>query len=131
MAGKTDALKERYERFDRGDLEGALDLWADDIVWEGPNSPDLPGSGTHEGKQAALQVLQQAVGAWDRFELSPDEFIEQGDTVVVLGHTDVAKGDRSDRLPVVHIWRYRGEDEIVRFQFLNDTLASARMLGIV
>jgi uncharacterized protein len=131
MAGKTDALKERYERFGRGDLEGALDLWADDIVWEGPNSPDLPGSGTHEGKQAALQVLQQAVGAWDRFELSPDEFIEQGDTVVVLGHTDVAKGDRSDRLPVVHIWRYRGEDEIVRFQFLNDTLASARMLGIV
>ena len=131
MAGKTDALRERYERFGRGDLEGALDLWADDFVWEGPNSPDLPGSGRHEGKQAAIQVLQQAVGAWDRFELAPDEFIEQGDTVVVLGHTDLAKGDRTDRLPVVHIWRYRGDDEIVRFQILTDTLASGRMLGIV
>jgi ketosteroid isomerase-like protein len=131
MAGKTDALRERYERFSRGDLEGALDLWADDFVWEGPNSPDLPGSGRHEGKQAAIQVLQQAVGAWDRFELTPDEFIEQGDTVVVLGHTDLAKGDRTDRLPVVHIWRYRGDDEIVRFQILTDTLASGRMLGIV
>jgi ketosteroid isomerase-like protein len=131
MAGKTDALRERYERFGRGDLEGALDLWADDFVWEGPNSPDLPGSGRHEGKQAAIQVLQQAVGAWDRFELTPDEFIEQGDTVVVLGHTDLAKGDRTDRLPVVHIWRYRGDDEIVRFQILTDTLASGRMLGIV
>jgi uncharacterized protein len=131
MAGKTDALRERYERFSRGDLEGALDLWTDDFVWEGSNSPDLPGSGTHEGKQAAMQVLQQAVGAWDRFELTPDEFLEQGDTVVVLGHTDLAKGDRSDRLPVVHIWRFRGDDEICRFQFLTDTLASARMLGIV
>jgi ketosteroid isomerase-like protein len=131
MAGKADALRERYERFGRGDLEGALDLWTDDFVWEGSNSPDLPGSGTHEGKQAAMQVLQQAVGAWDRFELAPDEFIEQGDTVVVLGHTDLAKGDRSDRLPVVHIWRFRGDDEICRFQFLTDTLASARMLGIV
>ena len=131
MAGKTDALRERYERFGRGDLEGALDLWADDFVWEGPNSPDLPGSGRHEGKQAAIQVLQQAVGAWDRFELTPDEFIEQGDTVVVLGHTDLAKGDRTHRLPVVHIWRYRGDDEIVRFQILTDTLASGRMLGIV
>ena len=131
MAGKADALRERYERFGRGDLEGALDLWTDDFVWEGSNSPDLPGSGTHEGKQAAMQVLQQAVGAWDRFELTGDEFIEQGDTVVVLGHTDLAKGDRSDRLPVVHIWRYRGDDEICRFQFLTDTLASARMLGIV
>jgi ketosteroid isomerase-like protein len=131
MAGKTEALRERYERFGRGDIEGALDLWSDDFVWEGSNSPDLPGSGTHEGKQAAMQVLQQAVGAWDRFELTPDEFIEQGDTVVVLGHTDLAKGDRSDRLPVVHIWRFRGDDEICRFQFLTDTLASARMLGIV
>ena len=131
MAGKADALRERYERFGRGDLEGALDLWTDDFVWEGSNSPDLPGSGTHEGKQAAIEVLQQAVGAWDRFELTPDEFIEQGDTVIVLGHTDLAKGDRSDRLPVVHIWRFRGDDEICRFQFLTDTLASARMLGIV
>jgi uncharacterized protein len=131
MAGKADALRERYERFGRGDLEGALDLWTDDFVWEGSNQPDLPGSGTHEGRQAAMQILQQAVGAWDRFELTPDEFFEQGDTVVVLGHTDVAKGDRSDRLPVVHIWRFRGDNEICRFQFLTDTLASARMLGIV
>jgi ketosteroid isomerase-like protein len=131
MAGKADALRERYERFGRGDLEGALDLWTDDFVWEGSNSPDLPGSGTHQGRQAAIEVLQQAVGAWDRFELTPDEFFEQGDTVVVLGHTDLAKGDRSDRLPVVHIWRFRGDNEICRFQFLTDTLASARMLGIV
>jgi len=131
MAGKADALRERYERFGRGDIEGALDMWTDDFVWEGSNSPDLPGSGTHEGRQQAMQVLQQAVGAWDKFELTGDEFIEQGDTVVVLGHTDLAKGDRSDRLPVVHIWRFRGDNEICRFQFLTDTLASARMLGIV
>src|SRR5215216_6757777 len=130
MAGKTDALRERYERFGRGDVEGALDLWSDDFVWEGSNSPDLPGAGRHEGKKAAIQVLQQAVGAWDTFELSADEFIEQGDTVVVLGHTDVSKGERSERLPVVHIWRYRGDDEICRLQVLTDTLQSARILGI-
>jgi hypothetical protein len=55
--------------------------------------------------KVGLTVIQQAVGAWDKFELSADEFIEQGDTVVVLGHTDLAKGERSERLPVVHIWR--------------------------
>jgi ketosteroid isomerase-like protein len=130
MASRTDALRERYERFSRGDIEGALDLWSDDFVWEGANAPDLPGSGRHEGKQAAVRVLQEAVGAWDRFELTADEFLEQGDTAVVLGHTDVAKGDRSARLPVVHIWRYRGDDEIVRLQILTDTLESARLLGI-
>jgi ketosteroid isomerase-like protein len=131
MAGKSDALRERYERFSQGDLEGALDLWSDDFVWEGSSDSDLPGSGRHEGKQAAIEVLQQTVGAWDQFALSADEIIEQGDTVVVLGHTDVAKGDRSAQLPVVHIWRYRGDDEICRLQILTDTLESARILGVV
>jgi hypothetical protein len=51
-------------------------------------------------------------------------------TVVVLGHTDLAKGERSARLPVVHIWRYRGDAEICRLQILTDTLESARVLGI-
>ena len=131
MAGKSDALRERYRRFRDGDLEGALDLWSDDFVWEGSNAPELPGSGRHEGKQAAIEVLQQAVGAWDKFELSADEFIEGGDTVVVLGHADLAKGERSQRLPFVHIWRYRGDQEICRLQILTDTLESARVLGIV
>jgi ketosteroid isomerase-like protein len=130
MAGKTDALRERYERFGRGDLAGALDLWSDDFVWEGTSASELPGSGRHEGKQTAIEVLQQAVGAWDKFELSADEFIEQGDTVVVLGHSDLAKGERSQRLPVVHIWRFRGDEEICRLQLLTDTLASARILGV-
>jgi ketosteroid isomerase-like protein len=115
--------------FQPGRSPGALDLWSDDFVWEGSGS-DLPGSGLHEGKQAAIEVLQQSVGAWDTFELSADEFIEQGDVVVVLGHTDLAKGERSARLPVVHIWRYRGDEEICRLQILTDTLQSARLLGI-
>jgi ketosteroid isomerase-like protein len=29
---KSDALRERYERFSQGDLERALDLWTDDFV---------------------------------------------------------------------------------------------------
>ena len=131
MAGKTEALKERYEKFGQGDLEGALDLWTDDFVWEGSSSSDLPGAGRVEGKEAAIEKLQGAVGAWDKFELSADEFIEEGDTVVVLGHTDLAKGDKSARVPVVHIWRYRGDDEICRLQILTETLESARVLGIV
>lgn len=128
MAAKTDELRERYERFGRGDLPGALDLWTDDFLWEGDDS-GLPGSGRREGKQAAIEALQEGVGAWDKFELTADEFVEQDDTVVVLGHLDVAKTDRSGRLPFVHIWRYRGS-EICRLQLLNETLGTARLLGL-
>ena len=130
MAGHTDALKERYAKFSQGDLEGALDLWTDDFVWEGPNAAELPGAGRHEGKQQAIGVLQQVVGSWDSFELTPDEFFEQDDTVVVLGHNDVSKGGKSETVPVVHIWRFDGEGNITRLQILTDTLVTGRLLGV-
>ncbi len=130
MAGHTEALKERYAKFSQGDLEGALDLWTDDFVWEGPNASELPGAGRHEGKQQAVAVLQETVGAWDSFALTADEFFEQGDTVVVLGHNDVTKGDRSETVPVVHIWRLDGDGNITRLQILTDTLVSGRLLGV-
>ena len=129
MAGHIDVTRERYEAFNRGDIAGATEEWADDFVWQGSNSTELPGGGEHTGKDKALEVLQQAVGAWDEFKLSADEFFEDGDTVVVLGHTDVRKGDNSAQTPVVHIWRWQG-DQVKRFQILTDTLQAAQLLGI-
>jgi ketosteroid isomerase-like protein len=129
MAGRADDMRQRYERFSQGDLEGALSNWAEDIVWQGPNAQGLPGSGTHEGREAAMRALQAAVGAYDSFELTADEFYEDGDTVVVLAHTVNSKGGRSVQLPTVHIWRFR-DDEIVRFEYLTDTLETARLLGV-
>jgi uncharacterized protein len=129
MAGKADLLRERYEQFSQGDLENALSNWTDDFTWEGSNSEELPGGGRHEGRDQALEVLQQTVGAWDEFSLTADEFYEDGDTVVVLGHTDVKKGDQSASVPVVHIWRFRGDEEVCRLQILTDTFQAAQLLG--
>ena len=129
MAGRSDDLKRRYEAFANGDLDTALEQWSDDFVWQGSNSTELPGGGEHHGRDDALKTVQEAVGAWDQFDLVADEFFEDGDTVVVLGHTEVKKGDQSAQLPVVHIWRFRGDDEVCRLQILTDTLQGARMLG--
>jgi ketosteroid isomerase-like protein len=128
MAGRVDQMRQRYEEFDQGDLESATQDWADDFVWQGANSTDLPGGGEHQGKDEALEVLQRVVGAFDEFKLSADEFLEEGDTVVVLAHTDLKKGDDSAQIPVVHVWRWEG-DQIKRLQILTDTLQTAQLLG--
>jgi ketosteroid isomerase-like protein len=130
MADKTDTLKQGYEAFAQGDIQAAVENWTDDFTWQGPNSEELPGSGEHKGKEAALEVMQRAVGAWDEFRVTPDEFYEGGDTVVVLGHTDVKKGENSAQTPVVHIWRFQG-DKACRLQILTDTLQGAKLLGVV
>lgn len=129
MAGQIDQMRQRYDEFTQGDIESATQDWADDFVWQGSNSTDLPGGGEHSGKDQALQVLQHAVGAWDEFTLHADEFYEDGDTVVVLGHTEVSKGGRSAELPVVHVWRWEG-DQVKRLQTLTDTHQAAQLLGL-
>jgi len=131
MAANLDTLKQGYEAFANGDVQAATENWADDIVWQGPNAEGLAGSGEHEGKDAALQTLQEAVGAWDEFKLSPDQFFESGDTVVVLAHVNAKKGEESGEMPVVHIWRFNDDAKVTRFQSLTDTLQAARLLGIV
>jgi ketosteroid isomerase-like protein len=128
MGENLDTLKQGYEDFNKGDIEAASRPWADDIVWQGSDSEDLPGGGTHEGKDAFLKVLQQAVGGWDEFNLSADEFFEDGDSIVVLAHNKVRKGDQSAELPVVHIWRFEN-GEVRRLQLLTDTYHAAQLLG--
>ncbi len=129
MAGHIDVMRQRYEQFSQGDLQSAFQEWADDFVWQGGNSPDLPGGGEHRGREAAMKALQGAVGAYDEFKLTADEFFEDGDTVVVLGHNEVAKGGQSAKIPVVHVWRWQG-DQIKRVQILTDTHQSAQLLGL-
>jgi ketosteroid isomerase-like protein len=129
MAGNLEVLKQGYDDFNRGDIEAASAPWSDDIVWDGPNSTELPGGGRHEGKQAFLETLQRAVGAYDEFSLGVDEFVGDGDTIVVLAHQRVAKGGNSAELPVVHIWRFE-DGAAVRLQLLTDTHQAAQLLGI-
>ena len=129
MTGHIEQIRQRYDQFSRGDIRGATQDWADDFVWEGGNSAELPMGGTHYGKAAALQVLAHDVAVWDEFTMSADEYFEAGDTVVVLGHSALRKDGQSATTTFVHIWRWRG-DQISRFLLVTDTLQLAQMLGL-
>ena len=129
MTGHIEQIRQRYDQFSRGDIRGATQDWADDIVWEGGNSADLPMGGIHYGKAAALGVLASDVAVWDEFTMSPDEYFEDGDTVVVLGHSAIKKDGQSATTAFVHIWRWSG-DQISHFQLVTETLQLAQMLGL-
>ena len=55
----TDALKQGYEAFGRGDLDGATQNFADDIRWENPEAPQVPNNGTTEGKDNVKQLFAE------------------------------------------------------------------------
>ena len=128
--GNVDTLRQGYEAYGRGDLEAAMEPWHDDIVWENPNAQQLPRPGVHEGKDAVRELLQEFPSYWDELSVSPDEFVEDGDTVVALGHVEAKAKEtgRDIKYPFVHVWRFR-DDKVERMQNLFDTALVGEGLG--
>lgn len=130
MASNIDVMKEAYEAFGNGKAEDAAEAFAEDAVWQGPDSTELPGGGEHRGRDAIVQAMESIGIQWDSFQLTPDEFFEGEDSVVVLLHSEVSKDGNSGKIPVVHVARFEG-GKVKRFQVLTDTLLTAQLLGLV
>jgi uncharacterized protein len=128
MSANLDLLRKGYADFARGDVASAAEAWTDDFVLQGPNAEGLVLSGVQEGKQAALRTLGALAATYDDQSTVPDEFVEAGDTVVMLGHTELRRGDRSVRFPAVHVWRF-SNGQPRRLQILFDTLQVARVFN--
>jgi len=126
----TDILREGYEAFGRGDLDGAVENFADDIRWENPEAPQLPNNGVTEGKDSVKELFANLFDFWESFSITPDEFIEDGDTVVVLSHSESKGKDtgKEVKLPWVHVWRF-SDGKATEVQALTDTALAADALG--
>jgi ketosteroid isomerase-like protein len=129
MGANTDALKQGYEAYGRGDLDAAMENWSDDIRWENPEAPQLPNPGVIEGKDNVRNALMEIPNYWETFTVTPDEFIEQGDTVVVLGHSEgkAKETGKETKVPFVHVWRF-GDGKVNEVLLLTDTALVADAL---
>jgi ketosteroid isomerase-like protein len=129
MSVNSDALKQGYEAFNGGDTETVAALYVDEIVWEGPNTEGVPMSGKHEGKDAVLAALGQIPEMFESFNVSPDEMVEDGDTIVVLSNiTGKTKAGNDVKTPGVEVWRMT-DGKAHRVQSLVDTAEMKQALG--
>jgi hypothetical protein len=128
----ADTLKSAYEAFGKGDIEATMEAWNDDIRWEGTNDDRLPVGGRHEGKEDVMDSLRNIASEWSSYAATPDEFVEDGDTVVVLGHVEATakKTGTSVSYPFVHVWRF-DDGKAKEVLALSDTFEIGKALGLV
>jgi ketosteroid isomerase-like protein len=127
----VELIRGLYAAFDAGDIPGVLARMAPDMVWnEAENFPYADGN-PYEGQDAIVGgVFARLGGEWDGFAAVPEEFLDAGDTVVVLGRyrgTYKATG-RPIHAQMVHVWRV-ADGKAARFQQYTDTLQAARVTG--
>ena len=120
-----------YQCFATGDIPGLGALLSSEIEWnEAENFPYADGN-PYRGPDAIISGVFARISAeWEGFAAQPDEILDAGDTVIMLGRysgTCKATG-RSMNPQVAHIWTLAG-GKAVKFQQLTDTLGVARATG--
>jgi ketosteroid isomerase-like protein len=122
--GNVETAKESYEAFGRGDLMALS--FTDDVVWV--TSDELPLGGEVKGRDEVLGNFAQLPNYWSEFSVTPERFIDAGDTVVVTGTQKATGKGGSFEAPFVHILEYR-DGRAYRGEFYGDTAKGLRALG--
>ncbi|HTW19429.1 MAG TPA: nuclear transport factor 2 family protein [Mycobacteriales bacterium] len=105
MATNKDLIEAAYASFARGDIPAALGAMAEDIQWT--EADGFPLAGTYVGPQAVLEgVFMRLVEVGDEFAVVPEQFVADGDTVVVLGNYTWKRKSSGEPAAVkmAHVW---------------------------
>lgn len=127
----ADIIREVYVAFGKGDIPAVLGAMAPDIVWNEAENFPYADRNPYVGPNAILEGVFARIGAeWDNFAVRPQEIIESGDTVIMLGRyggTCKATNKAID-LQVAHVWRLKN-GKATQFQQYADTLQMSRAVG--
>jgi ketosteroid isomerase-like protein len=111
-----------YDAFSRGDLQGAIATFAEDILWHVPGRGPL--SRDYRGHAEVLgffgHFMELSTGT---FRLRVDDVLVKGDRVVVLCTESARRGDRTWSSPQVHVWTVRDGKATVFEEYPGDQQA--------
>ncbi|WP_435320551.1 nuclear transport factor 2 family protein [Haloarchaeobius sp. TZWSO28] len=109
-----------YTAFNDGDLDTVVGTLADDVEWTEPAGFFI--GGTFNGPDAVrTEVMEPCAEKFETFTVDPERFLEDGNTVVILGafHATTPDGEHIES-PFAHVSEV-ADGEIVRFENFTDT----------
>src|ERR1043166_8231757 len=119
-------VQDAYAAFSRGDINAILELLAEDVSWTVPGPGDIvPFAGRYEGREGVGRFFAALDGAESVERFEPQEFIAQGDKVVVLGHYigRIRANGQADDIEFLHVFTVR-DGKIAGYRQYNDTAPS-------
>ena len=77
-------VKNAYAAFGRGDIQGLLALFAEDIEWIIPGEGGWPLAGTYRGRAGVADLFRKVSEMLEISFLETREFVAQGDRVLAV-----------------------------------------------
>jgi uncharacterized protein len=131
-AENIEFVKSMYKAFANGDVATVLGALDDSIEWnEAEGNPYNPGH-PFVGPPAIVEgVFARILNDIEGFEIRPERFFGDGDTVIMTGRYWGAKAHATGKpldVQAVHVWDLK-DGKAVRFQQYVDTRQLASVLG--
>ncbi|MDQ2991131.1 MAG: nuclear transport factor 2 family protein [Pseudomonadota bacterium] len=114
-----------YQMFLKGDIQGVLDMCADDVEWTSADLPSVPFAGAFHGRAGVMDFFQKLGTNVEFLNYQPQSFIADDDKVAVSGVSTVrvrATGATYDDI-WVHIFTMKN-GKTVRFEQFHNTAAA-------
>jgi uncharacterized protein len=125
----TEALREAYAAFNRGDIAATTAALDPDIEWTEP--AEFPGGGTYRGHDGVKAYLTQSRAGWAEGSSEPERFIPCGDKIVVFVHARVRPKGRKEwtELRLADVYTFR-KDKAVEMHAFADRRQALVYAGI-
>jgi uncharacterized protein len=120
----VDAVRRAHEAFQRRDPQPILELVDPEIEWHEPTGA------VRRGHEELLGSWQAYDGHWEEFRWEPQEFLDAGEHVVVMGefHARARATGVQVEVPFVHVYKLR-DGKVVWGREYVDTAKEARALA--
>jgi ketosteroid isomerase-like protein len=124
-------VKQAYEAFKRGDIQGVLNTMSDDIDFFTPGPSDVvPTAGRRHGREQVAKFFSTLESTEEIQQFEPQEYIAQGDKVVVTGkiRARIKPTGKTVESDWVHVHGFRG-GKIASCKEFMDTAAAVEAYG--
>jgi ketosteroid isomerase-like protein len=119
------ALRGAYDAFARQDMPNVFAAMTDDIDWVSPDS--TPIGGRFRGHDEVMGFFGRLPEHFLELAVEPVEFLDAGDTIVVLVRIRGRGRNGSFDLDAVHVWRMRGGKAAAFAEYID----TARLLEAI
>jgi ketosteroid isomerase-like protein len=126
MSSNTEIIKGAYEAFARQDIPGVLAAFAPDIAWYTPDT--VPFGGTFKGHDEVVGFFTALPESYQELNVKPQQFVEQGDTVVAVGNLTGKAANGAFDVPFAHVWTF-ADGKATAFVEFFDTVKLNQAIG--
>ncbi|MGA8927536.1 MAG: nuclear transport factor 2 family protein [Solirubrobacterales bacterium] len=124
----VEKVRRGFAEYNRGDVEGALQEWAPDAVWDWSNGHGFD-AGVYRGRDEIRAFWQQRSAAWEEDRLEIVDLVEVGDDRVIVENVAYLRGRDGIEVEARSAWLVTFQDgeqiSLTLFQTMREALEAA------